>query len=766
MPLQWDTNLAKILYSWDHTISMGVYSPRDVAFLFPITAYLAIAKSIGLSLVWAEKIIFYIWFVSAGFSMYFLSYVLKIGRIGRLTSGLFYMMNPITLYTIWRFSSGLYQPFYVYAPLILGMYIYGLNNRSGIKYIFLFTFVLLLTATSSYANPVYAVLQFAPLLLYFIYFILIDATNKRNIKKHVIFTCSLFFLWLLMNSFWILPTVIGMQSEVNRMVAGVDISNLRSFKDNSMSIIGILRLVGHWCLEGSYKEDLYFTWGPMYSFNLFIFLELLVPSICFLSLIIKKKKELKSSILYFAILSIILIFLLKGLNPPLGYINIWIIQNIPLGEIAFRNPTTKFGLLIPLGLAPLLGVGMNDIYTLLKKKSLGLALVFILIIFPLLFVMLVFPLWTGDVIYSGGKIIPSSRVQIPDCYLEGKEYLSMENNEFRIFPLPMSKRYQAAYDWESGFVGVDLSGRLLNRPSISTNTGTLYYSPMLIGEETEKITMNASAWKIFALLNVRYIIYHKDTKWDHIKDHPWWFDTNSFKLNSFFSNEPNITLSKQFNEIDFYKISDTHFIPHFYTTPTQLIVSTLDGFNSIIVSSEFIPDKQSIVVLEQNQNKTTPQINSTTQPHIFFQKINPTKYKVRIENAHQPFWLIFSESFQSGWKVYVNTDSFYCKPIANYSSINVTECQHESELFKFRDLTRIFNRSIPEKHHFVVNSYANGWYIDPQELCTGENFTLTIYFKPQSYFYFSSIISGLTFIVCISYLFWDWWKRHSKKEKK
>jgi hypothetical protein len=156
-------------------------------------------------------------------------------------------------------------------------------------------------------------------------------------------------------------------------------------------------------------------------------------------------------------------------------------------------------------------------------------------------------------------------------------------------------------------------------------------------------------------------------------------------------------------------------------------------------------------------------IDSTAHPHIFFQKINPTKYKIKIENAEEPFYLTFSESFNPSWQTYINTDTMQCNPIATYENVNVTECNPESKLFEVRDITRIFSDPIPEENHFMANGYANAWYIDPQQLGTGENFTVTLYFKPQSYFYIGLIISGLTFILCVGFLFWDWRKRTTTK---
>lgn len=104
-----------------------------------------------------------------------------------------------------------------------------------------------------------------------------------------------------------------------------------------------------------------------------------------------------------------------------------------------------------------------------------------------------------------------------------------------------------------------------------------------------------------------------------------------------------------------------------------------------------------------------------------------------------------------------------CNSIATYENVNVTECQPESRFFEIKDLTRIFGKHVAEDKHFVVNGYANGWYIDPHELGTGENFTVTLYFKPQSYFYIGLIISGLTFMGCIGYLLWDWRKKRKSK---
>ena len=67
--------------------------------------------------------------------------------------------------------------------------------------------------------------------------------------------------------------------------------------------------------------------------------------------------------------------------------------------------------------------------------------------------------------------------------------------------------------------------------------------------------------------------------------------------------------------------------------------------------------------------------------------------------------------------------------------------------------------------HDVVFGYANGWTIDPEYIKKNFpkdaytinpdgsiNLDLTLYFKPQSYFYLGLIISGTTLVLCLSYL--------------
>jgi len=155
------------------------------------------------------------------------------------------------------------------------------------------------------------------------------------------------------------------------------------------------------------------------------------------------------------------------------------------------------------------------------------------------------------------------------------------------------------------------------------------------------------------------------------------------------------------------------------------------------------------------------------EPEITFKKINPTKYLVKIEGAKNPFWLVFLESFHKQWRLYnkgkvevKEEDGAFEEIVADYPKLKVKEARH---LMKFtpRDIKYLFRKPLDAQHQ-LVNGYANGWYVEPNRLGLGEDFTLVMYFWPQSLFYLGLGISGLTLLCCIGYLLW---KRTPGKNK-
>ena len=100
-------------------------------------------------------------------------------------------------------------------------------------------------------------------------------------------------------------------------------------------------------------------------------------------------------------------------------------------------------------------------------------------------------------------------------------------------------------------------------------------------------------------------------------------------------------------------------------------------------------------------------------PRLSYTKINGAEYKVKVEDAKNPFIIVLSELFDPGWKIY------------SASNTELSEA------------------------HFLANTYSNGWLIDR----TG-TYDLSIKFMPQDILQKSESISVLSVVVGIIFLLW------------
>lgn len=144
-------------------------------------------------------------------------------------------------------------------------------------------------------------------------------------------------------------------------------------------------------------------------------------------------------------------------------------------------------------------------------------------------------------------------------------------------------------------------------------------------------------------------------------------------------------------------------------------------------------------------------------PKITFIKINPTKYKVKVEEAKEPYTLVFSESFHQGWKAYISdqrpvTSDQHGEVVASYFDGEIEEGTHKNVFLDRNSFETLGKKSIPEERHLLVNGYANSWYITPEDVGGKENYEIVIEFWPQRLFYVSLGVSLITLLGCLGYL--------------
>jgi len=138
-----------------------------------------------------------------------------------------------------------------------------------------------------------------------------------------------------------------------------------------------------------------------------------------------------------------------------------------------------------------------------------------------------------------------------------------------------------------------------------------------------------------------------------------------------------------------------------------------------------------------------------------------------VENAEEPYTLVFSENFHKAWKLYFNDrpidDQQYGETVASYFDGDIKEGTHRNSFLDRNILENWFKKPTSETNHLLANGYANSWRITPQDTDGKEKYELIVEFKPQQFFYLGLLISTMTLFGCCLYLLWLVIKKKWKK---
>jgi len=751
-----DAALSKdIYYTWQYFAGLGEPGHLNIVDIFPYHFIIYLFLKSGLNYILVQKLFIAFSFIAAGLGMYYLLTVVFNGKrpLGAFFGGLFYVVNPFAIAIPYYHFYNIFMLPYIFIPILLGNII-NILDKNDKKY-YLQVVIIFIFNLSSLSNPAYLIIEFIPVGFYIIYKLSLDTQKLMTIRRVGIYLV----LFLLINSFWILPFVNQMESNSYSNIENSPIRIASPFHEKYTqysTILNNFRLINWpWYYTIPFTDDIAYRFKNYFEnyflYNTYLFLPIII---LILAILLNTRKNSNNKKLYFfSLFTVTLLFLIKGPAPPFGNIFYDFNKIFPLYTEIFSNIYTKYGLLLSMGYSVMMGYFVSALESRFEgiRKKAALTIILILLLVPLF------------IPYALKMTGPQyGYVDIPDSYFKSAKIINAYDGEGRILDLPLpSVNNFRLYKW--GYVGagiyfyfidmpvLDKSYTVINRFDYEALSNTKYSIEHKDSELLEKL---------LNLYNVRFIVYHKDDI-----QYPDQAESDTDTLQSFtkiFSSQE-IDLYSHTLSSDYISKNEhlpSTILPRIYTTKAQIIIQTSDQLISVI-KPDFVPGKQNIISLDQNQNKTIPEIYSTDTPFIYFKKINPTKYKIKIENATEPFYLTFSESYDPQWVIYINKDKLQCNPTINYENMNVVECQKESKFFEIEDLIRIFDKSFPEEKHFIVNGYANAWYIDPQNLDMNKDITVTIYYKPQTYFYIGLIITGLTLSWVMVYLLRNWRKTSS-----
>jgi len=739
---------------------------------------------------------------------------------------LFYIFNLV-------FQSSLFYTAKMFQLILIPLFFvctYKYLETRHYKYA-VYNFIAFFFLQAIFANPpqLLTTLLIYPIAILFFFIIkhnlktILLKTNIIAIFKYFILLIPLFFYNDLIYITWIISTRIEGSTVVGSFTA----------LQSPLSLIFQLR--GAWWEYESFQEIPYNLWLFFYDNPLIILVSfgILVMALYFF---LRKKVDLQ----YLFFLSMFLLFsiIACGLYFVPG-LYLWALNSIP-GFFMFREPWSKFMPLVLFFFTILFVLSLEA----LRRTCSPTKFSAIILIVLFLIVLKGIPFFSPDMFDHTQSGWDKKFINPPSYWYNFKSW-SQDNSDKYILPTPYYVEPSLVnYQWYNTTLGnanIPLYYYFGDANLIAFNLGDENYFSNVIQTFTDQKNIN-----FIKICSVDYLLEQKDINLSSIPD-----DLNyQNDIKSFFQDTPSITFD---NKLNLYATKPEYYIPQVYASSKILIANqsitslptivsannyqkeTVIVFNSTSKNlnelSEKIPNIQTFepepsssdklnffdskstatlkMIIRDVKNNTGLFSSAQNDPIIEFKKINPTKYRVRIHNATQPFMLVISDAYNNNWAIYqADYQVSQNSPNLNYSysvtspgQANVSTVQQFinhgwiSEISNSGNVNfisdnydgSIQNNNLPDgpiyetwfepqvsnNNHYRANGYLNSWLIDPTTLNAKKiqrnpngsyDFELVIDYWPQSLFYLGEIASGTTLICCIGYLVYDW-NRGRRKNK-
>ncbi len=465
---------------------------------------------------------------------------------------------------------------------------------------------------------------------------------------------------------------------------------------------------------------------------------------------------LKKTFLLISVFYLVTLFLMSANITTLG-VNLYRLLYYLPGFGMFRNFFGQFQFVYAFFYSVLFGVACGIIFVRLKPKYFVLTTVLIL----LLFIYRSWPFLTGKFINSIKLYTTnvSSIVRMDSRYEETLNFIRSLPSDGKTITVPLSDSHlQVVYGANNGaYMGPSTVSYLTGRGDFVAYHYLAPFSESLLRLYREKKYEDIRL--ILSALNIRYILHNSDIRVydDTFKEYPYSFMKTSLpKTQEGYADLVSRLGDKQIYENGPYKIyalKDSNFIP-LLSIPQAIHVykddgKTWDTANKSFFAAGKILDRENAFILDSDCVKNLLDIycrdgkyTFTGTPDLKYTKINPTKYKITVANSRAPFIIIFSNLYNSSWKIYVSKD------IRDQQG-RVTGAISTLTQKIFNDPNVFQTLGLPEvssNRHFKANGYANAWLLLPGEFGSGVN-ELILETSDQRVFYFSSIVSLIFFTI-------------------
>lgn len=605
-PIEMLKNFPFYFYEWQGRVSLyyGIFYILD---LFHVSSSAQLSWYLGIFLFGAY--LSFLTFCSLIF--------LERNSFIRTVIAIFYAANLFTLYVFtssWGYTS--YPIVYIFIPILTGLYIRSLKDRRKIS---IPVFILVsFFCSSSFGNPAFALslcIYFCTLTIALIIVGIVPHSRQSYIRILVLFFGAVF-----VNIFWIAPMVPQISAGVQEIASSTDLDLNESLRKTSNKIYDSFRLLP------TSEQNRYFPSNfPFQSIHLlkewmlsFAFIPF---GIILIGLIKIKDKERQRLYIVFLLTLIVFIILVTRVREPFIFLNSFIFQLPGLNVLRGLDKTMSF-------LPFLFGV---LIYIVIKNYDKNRYFERTLLLILFFIIITVFPFFIGGLQTKLSYILynqkerdfteakQSTLVKIPTSYYEVSNIFSSDTGDYKISMLP--------YSPGSSVGRVNLPELKINGPHFARY---LYHKPYLeLSEQylpgwkfAEEFDLNRSdhGWivDLFGLLNVKYILYHKDAKKEKVEN---------FELVREILEKYGLIKIKENSSLIVYMISERILFPYVYS--------------SDVIDSNIIFEQENISQRIQELHSHVSLVD--------FQKLNPKKIVLNTEQILEKNTLFLNEKYDPLW---------------------------------------------------------------------------------------------------------------------
>ncbi len=583
-------------YLWS-TDYLGYATPAPAYLLYQYSG--AFLSTLGLSLSSIQIAMKVFLFLVAGLSMFYLTKkIYPQYRFAAFISGFFYLFNFFVLLDV---SNVGFIWTYAFLPLLLALFFtaitatYQQDRKTANKHIIYFALVSVVAFSFASINPANVALLIIGLAVFALYFVF---KYRKQMRLFWLSLGKIVGATFPLNLWWLIP-VLGsfIFSSSQTLNSQINISAW-SWTQDRASFLNLFRLNGYW----NWSPE-YYPFADSYSMPILTILVFVPFIIAGAALLFRSGKSRFNA--YIMAIVLCFLFLAKGTHEPFPQLNLFLYYNVPFMSM-FREPVSKFTLLMMPFLALLVGYGSENIANLkvhlslqtLSGKSPQLPSrhkkrinfhhynILVLALIAMIFLVSVYPLVDNTTKITIEDEPFSSRIQIPSYWYQATGWINSQQGNWRVLVTPLDDFYQMPYKWgdDSSYYGTDqLIDRLIEKPIVSTDVLNSYVVNPQTASTLQELNYamrygrvnEFKAW--LDLLNVEYILQRNDiisnlTSRTTLPDGILASQSAIMSpdlMKGFFQRQPYLHLVKTFGALDIYEYTDSK--PSFYATTTSLL---------------------------------------------------------------------------------------------------------------------------------------------------------------------------------------------------